>query len=418
MNIFYRCFFSFLFFSVFVIFLQAQTPVTITNKGIEITINGGKIYNCGKITNKDTIIGGILKTGLFFNDGEIYLKSDIENQSKSGFYDVPITPLNNGRSIFEGTGTQRIIGDTSIKFYKLYVSKVGPTDTLKLNQSINVKDTLKMISGNVFLNSKNIDLSSTGFLSGETNTKRVFGTSGVIKFTKPTISSPNYNENYGGLGLMIKNTGISLGTTSIQRGHAVTTGTADGSISRYYNLIPANTGNKATFRMSYFNPNELAGTTPGTYVIWTSTDNGVSWINRGRKDSSQFVIGDTIPIANMRITAANKNCVSPPAVDITPATVNKCAGDSATLDAGLFPGCTYYWTFNGVSFAITQTIKIKNSGKYVVMVKTTNGCVGKDSVTAVFNPSPKAVFTFTSKCELDSTLFNASSSLVANLKYT
>ena len=414
----YRYFFSFFISFLFVLCLQAQTPVTITNKGVEITINGGVIYNCGKITNKDTTIGGILKTGLFFNDGEIHLKSDIENKSKSGFYDVPVTSLNNGRTIFEGTGTQRIIGDTSIKFYKLYVSKIVSTDTLLLNQSINVNDTLKMISGNVYLNSKNIDLSTTGFLSGETNSKRIFGSSGVIKFKKITISSPNYNENYGGLGLMIKNTGISLGTTSIQRGHAASTGTADGSISRYFNFSPTNTGTKATFRMPYFNPNELSGTTPGNYVIWTSTDNGVSWINRGRKDSSQFVIGDTIPISNMRITAAYNNCITPPAVDITPATVNKCVGDSALLDAGLFVGCTYYWTFNGASFAVTRTIKAKNSGKYVVMVKTPNGCVGKDSVIAVFNPSPTAKFTFTSKCELDSTQFNASTSLGANLKFS
>lgn len=63
--------------------------------------------------------------------------------------------------------------------------------------------------GSVFLNGKNIDLKTSGFLANESNTTRVFGSSGFIK-TQKIISSPNINTNYGGLGLMLHNPGITL----------------------------------------------------------------------------------------------------------------------------------------------------------------------------------------------------------------
>lgn len=102
-------------FSVF-----CQTPVTITNKGIDITISGTKIYNCGKITTQDTTISGINYTGIFNNDGDIHIIGDIRNNSKSHFYSTPVVTLSNGRTIFDGVGTQKLLVIQVLIFIKLF----------------------------------------------------------------------------------------------------------------------------------------------------------------------------------------------------------------------------------------------------------------------------------------------------------
>lgn len=61
-----------------------------------------------------------------------------------------------------------------------------------------------------------------------------------------------------------------------------------------------------------------------------------------------------------------------------------CDGDSITLDAG--SGFTSYTWNTG---AITQTIKVKTPGKYVVTVTGQDNCTGKDSVQVNTNPVPQ-----------------------------
>ncbi|MFN8294881.1 MAG: gliding motility-associated C-terminal domain-containing protein [Chitinophagales bacterium] len=61
-----------------------------------------------------------------------------------------------------------------------------------------------------------------------------------------------------------------------------------------------------------------------------------------------------------------------------------CDGDSITLDAG--SGFTSYTWNTG---AVSQTIKVKTPGKYVVSVTGQNNCTGKDSVQVLTNPIPQ-----------------------------
>lgn len=64
-----------------------------------------------------------------------------------------------------------------------------------------------------------------------------------------------------------------------------------------------------------------------------------------------------------------------------------CQGDSITLDAG--DGFDAYSWNTG---AVTQTIKVKTGGNYVVTVSKQN-CTGKDSVQVVVNPRPQVSIT-------------------------
>jgi gliding motility-associated-like protein len=79
--------------------------------------------------------------------------------------------------------------------------------------------------------------------------------------------------------------------------------------------------------------------------------------------------------------SATVQTVAPPVVDLGMDTV-LCAGSSLMLDAGN-PGATYLWSTG----ATTRTLAISANGTYSVVVD--NGyCQRRDSLTALFNPSP------------------------------
>jgi len=67
-----------------------------------------------------------------------------------------------------------------------------------------------------------------------------------------------------------------------------------------------------------------------------------------------------------------------------------CQGDSATFDAGLWPGCTYQWTdiSTGLPVGTGQTFTIGQTGNYEVAVTTINGCIGRDTVQLTVTPPP------------------------------
>jgi hypothetical protein len=134
-----------------------------------------------------------------------------------------------------------------------------------------------MQDGNIELNGNNIDLGTTGTLTGESNDDRIFGTTGSLTTTR-ILNAPT-NVNVAGTGIEITSA-ANMGSTVITRRHNqyVIEGS---SIFRNFNISPAtNTGLDATIRFHYFE-NELGGLTEAELGAERSTNGGASWIVRG-----------------------------------------------------------------------------------------------------------------------------------------
>jgi len=67
-----------------------------------------------------------------------------------------------------------------------------------------------------------------------------------------------------------------------------------------------------------------------------------------------------------------------------------CQGDSATFDAGLWPGCTYTWKelISGIQVGTGQTFTTGQPGNYEVLVSSANGCTDRDTVQLTVTMPP------------------------------
>jgi lipopolysaccharide export system protein LptA len=165
-----------------------------------------------------------------------------------------ITP-STGTFVFSGSSNQSIAGAATSSFYNLTNSNTSTGITL--NANIGVSNTLNMngATADIDLNGYNIDLSSTGTLTGESNSDRIKGATGTIS----TVRALNNITalDVAGLGLEIT-TASDLGTATLSRGHTPQDGILDHTgIRRYYSLSYTVGGNKnGTLVMNYFE-NEL-----------------------------------------------------------------------------------------------------------------------------------------------------------------
>lgn len=180
---------------------------------------------------------------------------------------------------FDGGANQSISGASTTTFYNLTNSNTSTGITL--NRGVIVTNTLAMsgATADIDLNGNNIDLSSTGTITGESNTDRIYGTSGVITTTRD-IGTPT-TIDVGGMGATITST-TNMGSTTVFRGHAAQVGiNANNGIERYYSISPStNTGLDATLTISYFD-DEITGHTESDLVLYRSTDAGATWTYRG-----------------------------------------------------------------------------------------------------------------------------------------
>jgi len=141
-----------------------------------------------------------------------------------------------------GNAAQKIEGSGTIAFNSLTIDN---TAGVSLDQDISASGTLLMSSGDLDLKDKNVDLGTTGSLSGETNTSRikvtpvaVDGNDGRIKATRTLVSGPN--NNIAGLRLDI-NTDSYTGEKTIFRGHQILAGTGNqtgNTSSSLYYILP------------------------------------------------------------------------------------------------------------------------------------------------------------------------------------
>lgn len=259
----------FLLFLSILLSTTATSQTIITNKGATIQLNDSSIMTInGTIENQST---GLWKMD---SGSQLHLRGSILNNSLTNF-----TTGTGGSVIFNGSSLRTIGGSHSIRFYHLESAMIGTGSDLQLDTNVQIDGNLKMTSGNINLNGKMMSLSTTSTILNETNNRRIFGTSGFIRTTRP-LNAPN-NLNIGGLGLVLSST-TNLGNTTIERGHQQQNN-LNGNISilRYYNIQPtSNSGLNASIELNYFD-NELIGQNESDLQLSQSTNNGSSWTTLG-----------------------------------------------------------------------------------------------------------------------------------------
>ena len=191
--------------------------------------------------------------------------------------------VGDGTIKFTGNADVTISGSSITVFDRLNIAK---TTTFKVTfqQNVNVVGQVNFTSGLLDLNNSVLNLGTTGLVSGETETSRIFTFGNGYTQVINSLNMPA-SANPGNLGAIISST-KNLGSVTIRRGHiaqANVSGTTPG-IRRYYDILPANdNGLKATLRFQYFDA-ELNGLDESTLELWKQGKK--NWTNEGYTNRS------------------------------------------------------------------------------------------------------------------------------------
>lgn len=252
------------------------TSTSIKSAITALDIQGTLTNNTGSTFNGGTSLTHIVK-GNWINDGSF-------------------TYTTANTISFAGSVNQTIGGALVTSFYNLINS--NSSTGLTLDSDIIVTNLLSMLgaTAHIDLNGKNINLSSTGSITGESNTDRIFG-SGEISVTRNLSNITSLNV--AGLGCVLT-TAANMGSTTIVRGHTAQSGSGlpNNTITRYYSISPTNnTGLNATMVFNYFD-NELngLGVEEPNFGLYRSTDGGSTWTERFGTVS---VPGNTVTLASI-----------------------------------------------------------------------------------------------------------------------
>lgn len=179
---------------------------------------------------------------------------------------------------FTGNANINIAGSNIVTFDKLNIDKATGSKVILL-QNANVAAQLNFLSGLFDLNNSVLNLGTTGTITGETETTRIFSFGGGYVQVINILNAP-VSANPGNLGAIITST-KNLGSVTIRRGHLAqpnVSGTTPG-IRRYYDILPAyDNGLKATLRFQYLDA-ELNGFNEATLELWKQDKK--SWTNQG-----------------------------------------------------------------------------------------------------------------------------------------
>ena len=280
-------------------FSNCFSQITITNKGVTITNKSQNIYLNGSVLNQTT--------GLIENKGSIYINGNIINNGSTSLADSTTG------SIYLNGANQVIGGTHTVNFHKLILNCA---DTLTLQQSIKVTDSLNFINGFIHLNGNTIDLDSTGILANEKLSGHVFGLAGKI-IARKYINQPSLINDIAGLGLRMQSTN-NHGQVLIERSHYQQPA-ADTGIYRFYKVTSQYSNQLDSMIISYFNDEIFRSET--NYKVFTKKISGSSgWKNRGgtvdfvnKNVSSKY--GNTLD--TLLITIADQSCTTPPDIHVT-----------------------------------------------------------------------------------------------------
>jgi hypothetical protein len=195
-----------------------------------------------------------------------------------------------GSILFTGKAVNKISGISNMVFYDLGMGK--DSGWVQLQVPLKVSHQVTFTAGLLDLNGNNLDLGTTGSLSGELNSDHIIGSDGGFVLLTANLNAPN-GADPGNLGISITSS-KNLGATTIRRGHQPQTSsqiTAGYSISRYYDIIPTlNTGLDATVRFTYL-PSELNGLDASHLILYEEGADS-NWVSLGydtRDTAARFV---------------------------------------------------------------------------------------------------------------------------------
>lgn len=179
-----------------------------------------------------------------------------------------------GTVVFTGsnaTSGSFIGGSSTTDFYNLTLNKSA--NGLQLNNHISVSNQITFTSGDsIFLNNYNVDLGSTGSLSGETSSKRFTGQTGGYIMITQNLNAPTA-VNPGNLGMEITSA-ANLGSTVIKRMHTVY---RNKSITRNFEIVPTNNAALNATLLFHYLHSEFRGNTETALSTYGSTNGGVNW---------------------------------------------------------------------------------------------------------------------------------------------
>ena len=295
---------------------SAQNALTIEGASLYLEA-GASLYVQGDLENKST--------GSFINNGTVSVTGNLVHNGS-----LNLNATNTGLFRLNGTTNQLISGSKQINFYDLSIDKSA--GECQLQAGFTLLNQLTLTNGNLFLNSQQIDLLTTGLLIGETSARRIYDVAtgtGTIRIVN-TLNAPS-SANPGNLGAILTSS-QNLGSTTIIRGHTQQFIISANSITRYYDISPTNnTGLNATLRFNYFDA-ELNGQPEDELVQFHSTMNNTVWIKRGgtRNMASNYV--DLSSVDSFTRVSLVSHKVSPLPLKLLSFTATKTASSDVLLE--------------------------------------------------------------------------------------
>ncbi|MBP7076186.1 MAG: PKD domain-containing protein [Bacteroidales bacterium] len=365
---------------------NTQDTITIISNS-EITILNDSVFIKGCVFDKTNY--SYPYQGSIFNSGYVSITGDIVNNSGIS---LVFSMEEQGQVHFVGDSLQRIMGN-NVQFNIVYIKKSG--DTLYLDTEIIQNDSLHFQGGIIDLNGNDLflsdyDLHHKGRLGQESDSSHIMGLTGYV-YTQANMSS---FDGYG-MGIKFQN-GSTAGNITIQRGHTSETTVTDGSVKKYFNLMPGQAGNHDVI-VHYLDTTDLwdVNCNESDFKLWSSYTNGYYYEKKyGGVDTTGNVAetnGEVIYIQNpTRITVADHICDVIPVVNIGD-TLHICNGSTGSINA-YNNGSFFVWSTGETS----QIISVNTAGMYYVTVTDPRGCFNIDSVLVVLDSVPHTNFSFNS----------------------
>lgn len=389
--------------------LQAQPGLFITgNSSLRVKDNSVLFIN-GNLYNLDA--HPINKVRI---NGKLVITRELKNQD-SLVFEKSSNGSNPARLVLTGGFYQYFSSTVPWKFFQVEVNKTS--GQVRFGSDVTIKDTIRLISGNVNLYGKTISLefpsgvptvNHNPLILGENSLSRFYGDSGRIKLS--TIKDSYKPHDLANLGLTIKD--VTNDAITIERSHNRRFDVSDGSVYRNFRVSSVATITDS-IRLRLVPPPEMpVGMNFDSLSIYSSAPDSI-WTTSVTTGLNPVLASTSIIYnSDFIVTAANGRCINPPASGLVSDTAFICAVDTIVLDAGSYSNgesWKYFWSTGDTSRI--KEIDTSFSGQTVsLLLRDKRGCETHDSVYIQVAPTPLAILFHTNVCENDSvTLVNKSS---------
>ena len=224
--------------------------------------NDGTLYNTA---NDDWVVSTAFTTWLNTNTSTWSTGTNWSGGS------TPSSTDNIGVYSYSG-GTDAVLNGTPT----LQNMVLGSDSDITLSSNFSVTGNL-ILESDLDLNGYTIDLGDTGLLIEDNG--YLIGNDGELSASE-NYSSGITSENIRELGAEIT-TSSALGDVTVTRGFSAFSVNTHNSISRYYDIAPANNSGLDATLVFYYDEADLNGQNEATLSLWRSVDGGSTWLNMG-----------------------------------------------------------------------------------------------------------------------------------------